>query len=93
MEWSDSNRSDVEEDIRRRYQTLSQTESNMEQMKKRLSSIYKIDHTTIQFECANCGHRCNINVNRFKSSISCMELVILYMGCPHKNFTRGNSIL
>ncbi len=36
-------------------QTLSQTGRIMEKLKNQLSSQYKIDHTTIQFECANCG--------------------------------------
>lgn len=36
-------------------QNLSQTGRLMEELKSRLSSLYKIDHTTIQFECANCG--------------------------------------
>lgn len=36
-------------------QTLSQTGRIMEELKNQLSSQYKIDHTTIQFECANCG--------------------------------------
>ena len=36
-------------------QNLSQTGRIMEEMKNKLSSLYEIDHTTIQFECANCG--------------------------------------
>ena len=36
-------------------QTLSQSERIMEDLKKSLSSQFKIEHTTIQFECANCG--------------------------------------
>jgi cobalt-zinc-cadmium efflux system protein len=36
-------------------QTLSETERIMEELKIKLSSVYKIDHTTIQFECADCG--------------------------------------
>ena len=36
-------------------QNLSQTGRIMEELKNQLSSLYKIDHTTIQFECANCG--------------------------------------
>ena len=36
-------------------QNLSQTGRIMEDLKNQLSSLYKIDHTTIQFECANCG--------------------------------------
>lgn len=36
-------------------QNLSQTGRLMEELKNQLSSLYKIDHTTIQFECANCG--------------------------------------
>ncbi|MHB8088689.1 MAG: cation diffusion facilitator family transporter [Anaerolineaceae bacterium] len=38
-------------------QTLSQTSSIMEELKKQLSALYKIDHTTIQFECVSCGQR------------------------------------
>ncbi|NMB54711.1 MAG: cation transporter [Leptolinea sp.] len=36
-------------------QTISQTERIMEELKIILSSVYKINHTTIQFECADCG--------------------------------------
>jgi cobalt-zinc-cadmium efflux system protein len=36
-------------------QNLSQTGRVMGELKNQLSSLYKIDHTTIQFECANCG--------------------------------------
>jgi cobalt-zinc-cadmium efflux system protein len=36
-------------------QNLSQTGRIMEELKSKLSSLYEIDHTTIQFECANCG--------------------------------------
>lgn len=36
-------------------QNLSQTGRVMEELKNQLSSLYKIGHTTIQFECANCG--------------------------------------
>ena len=36
-------------------QTLSKSETIMEELKKSLSTHYGIDHTTIQFECANCG--------------------------------------
>jgi cobalt-zinc-cadmium efflux system protein len=36
-------------------QTLSQTERIMEELKSRLDAQYEIEHTTIQFECANCG--------------------------------------
>jgi cobalt-zinc-cadmium efflux system protein len=36
-------------------QTISETERIMEELKIKLSSVYKIDHTTIQFECADCG--------------------------------------
>jgi cobalt-zinc-cadmium efflux system protein len=36
-------------------QTLSQSERVMGEIKNRLSVRYDIDHTTIQFECTNCG--------------------------------------
>jgi len=36
-------------------QTLSLSGRIMEELKKKLFSLYKIDHTTIQFECVNCG--------------------------------------
>ncbi len=36
-------------------QTLSQTERIMEELKSKLVTHYEIEHTTIQFECANCG--------------------------------------
>jgi len=36
-------------------QTLSQTENIIVELKKRLNLEYKIEHTTIQFECDNCG--------------------------------------
>ena len=36
-------------------QTLSQSENIMIELKKKLDSEYKIEHTTIQFECSNCG--------------------------------------
>jgi cobalt-zinc-cadmium efflux system protein len=36
-------------------QTLSQSNRIMEELKQILSSRFKIDHTTIQFECADCG--------------------------------------
>lgn len=36
-------------------QTLSQSEQVMEAIKKQLSLLYKIDHTTIQFECTDCS--------------------------------------
>jgi cobalt-zinc-cadmium efflux system protein len=36
-------------------QTISQSEKIMEVLKNKLSSEYKIDHTTIQFECDACG--------------------------------------
>lgn len=36
-------------------QTLSQSERIMAELKQLLDQKYEIDHTTIQFECANCG--------------------------------------
>jgi cobalt-zinc-cadmium efflux system protein len=36
-------------------QTISQSERIMKDLKTNLSNQYAIDHTTIQFECANCG--------------------------------------
>lgn len=36
-------------------QTLSQTERIMGELKSNLDAQYEIEHTTIQFECANCG--------------------------------------
>lgn len=36
-------------------QTLSQSENILKKLKNRLSSKYNIEHTTIQFECSNCG--------------------------------------
>ena len=36
-------------------QILSQTEGIMEELKGKLDTQYEIEHTTIQFECANCG--------------------------------------
>jgi cobalt-zinc-cadmium efflux system protein len=36
-------------------QTLTQSENIMEALKLMLSRRYGIEHTTIQFECANCG--------------------------------------
>jgi len=36
-------------------QTLAQTEKIMAELKKKLDSQYEIEHTTIQFECADCG--------------------------------------
>jgi cobalt-zinc-cadmium efflux system protein len=36
-------------------QNLSQTEAIMQELKGRLIAAYKIEHTTIQFECADCG--------------------------------------
>ena len=36
-------------------QTLSQTERIMAEIKSKLEVQYEIEHTTIQFECANCG--------------------------------------
>lgn len=36
-------------------QTLSQSERIMGEFKNLLSTQYDIDHTTIQFECGNCG--------------------------------------
>jgi cobalt-zinc-cadmium efflux system protein len=36
-------------------QTLSQSERTMTELKHKLDSEYKIEHTTIQFECKNCG--------------------------------------
>ncbi|MHC1739853.1 MAG: cation diffusion facilitator family transporter [Anaerolineaceae bacterium] len=36
-------------------QTLSHTDKIMKELKQKLTSLYKIDHTTIQFECDNCG--------------------------------------
>jgi len=36
-------------------QTLSQSERIMAELKDRLDTQYEIKHTTIQFECANCG--------------------------------------
>ena len=36
-------------------QTLSQSERIMGELKGRLSTQYDINHTTIQFECSNCG--------------------------------------
>ena len=35
-------------------QTISKSERIMADLKERLSSLFKIDHTTIQFECAKC---------------------------------------
>lgn len=35
--------------------TLSETEKIMSEIKKELFSKYKIEHTTIQFECISCG--------------------------------------
>jgi cobalt-zinc-cadmium efflux system protein len=36
-------------------QTLSQSESIMKALKEKLDTQYEIEHTTIQFECKNCG--------------------------------------
>jgi len=36
-------------------QTLSQSTEIMYELKQSLSAKYKIDHTTIQFECTDCG--------------------------------------
>jgi len=36
-------------------QTLSQSERIMAELKQLLDRKYEIEHTTIQFECANCG--------------------------------------
>ncbi|OJX47158.1 MAG: hypothetical protein BGO78_16915 [Chloroflexi bacterium 44-23] len=36
-------------------QTLRQSENIMTELKQRLDSEYEIEHTTIQFECSNCG--------------------------------------
>lgn len=36
-------------------QTLAQTERIMTELKNKLDAQYEIEHTTIQFECANCG--------------------------------------
>jgi len=36
-------------------QTLSQSENIMTELKQKLDSVYEIEHTTIQFECSNCG--------------------------------------
>lgn len=36
-------------------QTLSETARVMEDLKSKLYAQYKIEHTTIQFECDNCG--------------------------------------
>jgi cobalt-zinc-cadmium efflux system protein len=36
-------------------QTLSQSERIMAELKQILDQQYEIEHTTIQFECANCG--------------------------------------
>ena len=36
-------------------QTISQAEKMMAEIKQQLSSQYHIEHTTIQFECSNCG--------------------------------------
>lgn len=36
-------------------QNLSQTEQIMDELKRKLDAQYKIKHTTIQFECVNCG--------------------------------------
>ena len=36
-------------------QTLSQSERIMTELKQLLDQKYEIEHTTIQFECANCG--------------------------------------
>ncbi|WP_299029661.1 cation diffusion facilitator family transporter [uncultured Thermanaerothrix sp.] len=36
-------------------QTLAQTERIMRELKDKLDQQYEIEHTTIQFECANCG--------------------------------------
>jgi len=36
-------------------QTLSQSENIMTELKKKLDTEYEIEHTTIQFECSNCG--------------------------------------
>lgn len=36
-------------------QTLSQSEKIMAEIKEKLSTQYDIEHTTVQFECANCG--------------------------------------
>lgn len=36
-------------------QTLSQSVNIMTELKNKLDSKYEIEHTTIQFECSNCG--------------------------------------
>jgi cobalt-zinc-cadmium efflux system protein len=36
-------------------QSLGQTREIMKDIKNKLSTLYRINHTTIQFECANCG--------------------------------------
>lgn len=36
-------------------QTLSETQRIMEELKTQLDTKYEIEHTTIQFECSNCG--------------------------------------
>lgn len=36
-------------------QPLSQCEKIMEEIKRMLAATYNIEHTTIQFECSNCG--------------------------------------
>lgn len=36
-------------------QTISQAEMIMTELKRQLSNQYHIEHTTIQFECSNCG--------------------------------------
>lgn len=35
--------------------TLSESGNIMDEIKKQLLSLYKIEHSTIQFECTNCG--------------------------------------
>lgn len=41
-------------------QTLSQSERIMSQVKENLLSKYRIEHTTIQFECESCGQGRNL---------------------------------
>ncbi len=45
-------------------QSLSQTAEVLSALKEVLGEVFKIQHTTIQFECGNCG----------QGRIACLEL-------------------
>lgn len=44
-------------------QTLSQAQDVMDGLKQVLAEEFEIEHTTIQFECENCGQGAMVCVN------------------------------